>query len=120
MVDKKSPQPERKKDTDALVDEILGYIDIIKKKLVGEDFSTLAARVYNIETFTPEKCPECGNLRQIFFLLMQPGENLFDNVGPEKTVTNYKLFCLECTKKINVLPQGSGKGKAQRGGGDEG
>ncbi len=91
------------KDPDEIVDEILGYIDIIKKKLVGDDFSTLAAKVYNIETFTPEKCPECGNLRQIFFMLMQPGENLFDNVGPEKTITNYKIFCLECTKKIKVL-----------------
>lgn len=120
MVDKKPPRPEKSKDPDAMVNEILGYIDIIKKKLVGDDFSTLTARVYNIETFTPEKCPECGNLRQIFFLLMQPGENLFDNVGPDKAVSNFKIFCLECTRKINVLPPGTGKGKVVRGGGDEG
>ncbi|MEX2683482.1 MAG: hypothetical protein Q6373_018035 [Candidatus Sigynarchaeota archaeon] len=119
MVDKNPPKPEVSKDPDAMVDEILGYIDIIKKKLVGDDFSTLAAKVYNLETFTPEKCPECGNLRQIFFMLLQPGENLFDNVGPDKTITNYKLFCLECTKKINVLPPGSGKKKARERPGDE-
>ncbi len=120
MVDKKPRVPKGPQDIDSKINEILGYIDIIKKKLVGEDFSSLNAKVYNIETFTPEKCPECGNLRQIFFMLMQPGEDLFDNVGPEKTVTNYKLFCLECTKKINVLPPGSRKGKAQRGSEDEG
>nr|MDO8085311.1 hypothetical protein [Candidatus Sigynarchaeum springense] len=115
MVDKKSLRTEKIKDPDAMVEEILGYFEMIKKKLVGDDFSTLSTRVYNIETFTPEKCPECGIFRQIFFLLMQPGENLFENVGPEKTVTNYKIFCLECTKKINVLPPGSGKGSLQRG-----
>ncbi len=120
MVDKKPPRPEKSSDPDALVDEILGYIDIIKKKLVGDDFSTLSAKVYNIETFTPEKCPECGNLRQIFFMLMQPGENLFENVGPEKTVTNYKIFCLECTKKINVIPPSLGKNKGPRASRDEG
>jgi hypothetical protein len=111
MVDKKPPRPEKDKDPSETVDEILGYMDIIKKKLVGDDYSTLAAKVYNIETFSPEKCPECGGLRQKFFLLMQPGESLFENVGPDKTISNYKIFCLECTKKINVLPPSSGNGK---------
>ncbi|NMC05017.1 MAG: hypothetical protein GYA24_07395 [Candidatus Lokiarchaeota archaeon] len=104
MVDKNSSRPDDGKEPSEMVDEILGYMDIIKRKLVGDDFSTLSAKVYNIETFSPEKCPECGNMRQKFFLLMQPGESLFENVGPEKTLTNYKIFCLECTKKINVLP----------------
>ncbi|MBN2151278.1 MAG: hypothetical protein JW839_07535 [Candidatus Lokiarchaeota archaeon] len=125
MVDKEPPRPDegqepgskvgRGQDPSGMVDEILGYMEIIKKKLVGDDFSTLGAKIYNVETYAPEKCPECGSLRQKFFLLMQPGESLFDNVGPEKTITNYKVFCLECTKKINVLPQGHGKERAQRG-----
>jgi hypothetical protein len=113
MTDKKPPRPKMDKDKDPseMVDEILGYMDIIKKNLVGDDFSTLAAKIYNIETFSPEKCPECGSARQKFFILMQPGENLFENVGPEKMITNYKIFCLDCTKKINVLPTGIAKGK---------
>lgn len=101
MVNKKEVE---EKDVSEMIDEILDYMKIIKKKLVGDDYSTIGAKIYNIETYEPEPCPECGNKRQKFFLLMQPGEDLFENTGLDKTITNYKLFCLECTKKINVLP----------------
>ncbi|HME51674.1 MAG TPA: hypothetical protein VKM55_05610 [Candidatus Lokiarchaeia archaeon] len=100
-MNKKEPE---EKDVGEMIDEILDYMKIIRKKLVGDDFSTIGAKIYNIETYEPEPCPECGNKRQKFFLLMQPGEDLFENTGPDKTITNYKLFCLECTKKINVIP----------------
>nr|MDO8115472.1 hypothetical protein [Candidatus Sigynarchaeota archaeon] len=107
MVEKKQPKGEKEKDVGEMIDEILDYMKIIKRKLVGDDFSTLAAKVYEISTFSPEKCPECGSMRQKFFMLMQPGDNLFESVGPEKTIANYKIFCLECTKKINVLQPSS-------------
>jgi len=100
MVKKAEP---KEKDVGEMIDEILDYMKIIKKKLVGDDYSTIGAKIYNIETYDPEPCPECGNKRQKFFMLLQPGEDLFENTGPDKTITNYKIFCLECTKKINVL-----------------
>ena len=100
MVNNKDPE---EKDVGEMIDEILDYMKLIKKKLVGDDYSTIGAKIYNIETYDPEPCPECGNKRQKFFLLMQSGEDLFENIGPDKTITNYKIFCLECTKKINVL-----------------
>lgn len=91
------------KDINEMVDEIVGYMGMIKRKLVGDDFSTLSAKFYNIETYEPEICPECDKKRSKFFFLLQPGDNLFENPGENKVISNYKLFCLECTKKINVV-----------------
>nr|MDO8116646.1 hypothetical protein [Candidatus Sigynarchaeota archaeon] len=100
------PEPEGK-EINQLVDEVLSYMAIIKKKLIGDDFETLSAKMYNIETYEPQKCPECGKPRQKFFLLLQPGDDLFDaSSSPAgRSITGWRLFCLDCTKKINVIPK---------------
>jgi hypothetical protein len=97
------------KDIDAQVDEILGFMKMIKKKLVGDDYSLLSTKFYNLETYEPEECPECGKKRSNFFLMLQPGDNLFDTAAQPHQVTNFKIFCLECTKKYNVLEKAKGK-----------
>lgn len=99
------------------VDELLGFIDMIRRRLTGDAFSTLAAKMYALETFEPAPCPECGKDRQKFFLLLQPGEDLFDNTGVEKVISNYKIFCLECTRKVNVIPKDHASGGKDDAGG---
>lgn len=102
------------KDIDAQVDEILGFMKMIKKKLVGDDYSLLSTKFYNLETYEPEACPECGKKRNNFFLMLQPGDNLFEN-PEQRQITNFKVFCLECTKKYNVLEKAKDK-KVKAGG----
>ncbi|MFX0099068.1 MAG: hypothetical protein ACFFCS_05760 [Candidatus Hodarchaeota archaeon] len=97
------------KDIDAQVDEILGFMKMIRRKLVGDDFSLLMTKFYNLETYEPEACPECGKKRSNFFLMLQPGDNLFDLTADKRPISNFKVFCLECTKKYNVLDKTKGK-----------
>ncbi|MHA1700330.1 MAG: hypothetical protein ACTSWN_15915 [Promethearchaeota archaeon] len=79
------------------VEEILDFMNLIKKNLIGERFESIPAKLYNIETFNYEKCPECGKMHQKFFLLLQPGDDLFDTSKPETSIKNYRIFCLECS-----------------------
>ncbi len=104
--DNAPPQEPDSKEINELVDEVLSYMAIIKKKLIGDDFETLAAKMYNIETYEPQACPECGKPRQKFFLLLQPGDDLFDTTANAsgRAIHGWKIFCLECTKNINVIP----------------
>jgi hypothetical protein len=97
--------PEQNEDIDELLEKITSYMGMIRRRLLGEDFSSLPVKMYNIETFDPEPCPECGQLRNKFFMLLQPGDDLFDTTALDKTVTNFKIFCLDCTKKVNVIPR---------------
>jgi hypothetical protein len=99
------PGQDEDEDINVLVDKITSYMGLIRRKLLGDEFASLPAKMYSIESFDPEPCPECGQLRTKFFMLLQPGDDLFDATTPEKTITNFKVFCLDCTKKINMLPR---------------
>ncbi|MHA1791933.1 MAG: hypothetical protein ACTSVI_04760 [Promethearchaeota archaeon] len=100
MASKKPFKSFEEKNIDEQIDEILGYMDIIKKNLMGPGFNSLGVKIYNLETYEPERCPECGKLRQKFFLLLQPGEDLFDFSREHPFISDYKIFCLHCTKNI--------------------
>ncbi|MHA1681876.1 MAG: hypothetical protein ACTSUE_13135 [Promethearchaeota archaeon] len=103
----------KEKNIEEQIDEILDYMVLIKRNLMGDKFSSVETKFYNIETFEPEKCPECGKFRVKFFLMMSPGQDLFDFSEDTPVITNFKIFCLDCTKKLDIKKNAFAQGKEE-------
>ncbi|MBD3186743.1 hypothetical protein GF325_07960 [Candidatus Bathyarchaeota archaeon] len=93
----------KKKSIEDQISEILDYMTLIKRNLMGDKFSSIKSRFYNLETFEHEACPECGKQRQKFFLMLQPGQDLFNQRKDDRVISDFKIFCLECTKKLDEI-----------------
>lgn len=103
---KETDQNRAEKDLESgKVDEILGFMEMIKKNLIGDRYALMVPKFYNVETYDPEHCPECNEPRTKFFFMLKPGDDLFRLDDPEPSVSGYQLFCLECTKKLKKKEQ---------------